>query len=268
MFYFLSKFLPLFVYPLGLACVLLGLALWMRRRPHWRTRIIAVALALLWVGGNKIVSMTLLRSLEWRPLPGSVQRLSDLRADVIVVLGGGARSQAPPRLSAELNEAGDRLLFAAQLYRQGAAPRILLSGGTTEWVGAASVPGAETMADILASIGVPREALWLETASRNTYENAVETRAILEDQGVQTVILVTSAVHMPRAYRVFVKAGLDVIPASTDYIVTQEDWEYHTQPDFVVQLFNLLPTADNLARTTTALKEYIGICVYKLQGWL
>ncbi len=213
--------------------------------------------------------MTLLRSLEWRPLPGSMQRTSDLRADVIVVLGGGARAPAPPRLGGELNEAGDRLLYAAQLYRQGAAPRVLLSGGRTEWVGSASVPEAETMADILTtSMGVPREALWLETASSNTYENAVETRAILEGRGAKTVILVTSAVHMPRAYRVFVKAGQDVIPASTDYIVTQEDWAYYTQPDFVVQLFNLLPTADNLVRTTVVLREYIGICVYRLQGWL
>lgn len=268
MFFFVSKFLPLFVYPLGLACVLLSLALWVRRRPHWQTRIIVVALALLWIGSNRIVTMMLLRSLEWQYLPSSTSQSSGPQAEVIVVLGGGERAKAFPRPTSELNEAGDRLLYAAQLYRQGAAPRILVSGGKAPWVASASVPGAESMAEILTAMGVPREALWLETASRNTYENALETGAILESRGIRSVILVTSAMHMPRAYAVFAETGLDVVPAPTDFLVTQEDWECFTQPDVVVQLFNLLPTADNLAVTTRVLKEYVGIFVYKLRGWL
>ena len=124
------------------------------------------------------------------------------------------------------------------------------------------------MANILTTVGVPREALWLEPVSRNTYENAVETRKILEHQGISRIILVTSALHMPRAYAVFAKTGLDVIPASTDFQVTQKGWEYRTQPDPVVQLFNLLPRAENMDLTTQALKEYIGICIYGLRGWL
>jgi uncharacterized SAM-binding protein YcdF (DUF218 family) len=269
MFYFLSKLLPLFVYPLGLACVLLALALCLRRRPRWQTGFVAVALALLWIGGNRIVSMALLRSLESQyPPDATLQSSPGPHADVIVVLGGGTCAPAAPRLTSEVNESGDRVLYAAQLYRQGAAAHILLSGGTTEWVGASSVPGAENMADILTTIGVPREALWLESTSRNTYENAVETQAILERRGATRVILVTSAWHMPRAYAVFAQTGLEVIPASTDVLVTQEDWEYYTQPDAVVQLFNLLPTASNLSFTTRALKEYIGLCIYGLRGWL
>ena len=268
MFYFLSKFLPPFIYPLGLACLLLGLALWVRRRSNWQTRLTAIALALLWVGGNRIVTLTLIRSLEWQFTPSTAFKSDVPRADVIVVLGGATRPQAFPRQTSELNEAGDRLLCAAMLYQQGAAPYILLSGGTTPWVGSASIPGAERMADILMRIGIPREALWLETNSRNTYENRVETQALLQDRGVTKVILVTSAMHMPRSFRVFAKTGFEIIPVPTDYLVTQQDWEYYTQPNIGVQLVNLLPSAENLNLTTRVLKEYVGIAIYGLRGWL
>jgi uncharacterized SAM-binding protein YcdF (DUF218 family) len=267
MFYFLSKFLPLFIYPVGLVCVLLILALWVRRRPRWRTTLIAVALAVLWLGSNRLVAMTLLRSLEWQYLPDPASSGAGA-AEVIVVLGGGTRPHAYPRPTSEINEGGDRLLYAAQLYRQGAAPRILVSGGNTPIVGPALEPEAESMGNILTAIGVPREALLLESSSANTYGNAVETRAILESQGISRVILITSASHMPRAYAVFAKTGLDVTPAPVDFLITQEDWVYYTQPDVVVQLFNLLPTAENLAGTTRALKEYIGMAMYRLRGWL
>ena len=268
MFYVLSKFLPLFIYPLGLACVLLGLALWLYRRPRWRTACVAVALAVLWLGSNRIVAMLLTRSLEHRHLPSSELRAYEVQADAIVVLGGGARTRAYPRATSEVNEAGDRLLYAAHLYRRGVAPHLLLSGGRAAIVGAASVPEAESMAEILVGIDVPREALWLEPVSRNTHENAVETLAILQDRGAERIVLVTSASHMPRSVAVFAKAGMEVIPAATDFQVTQEDWAYYTRMNPLIQLSNLLPRASDLEQTTRVLKEYVGILMYKLQGWL
>jgi uncharacterized SAM-binding protein YcdF (DUF218 family) len=268
MFLFLSKFLPPFIYPVGLTCLLLALAVLLGRRPRWQTRLTAAALAVLWLGGNRIVTMALLRSLEWQYTPATIPGTPPPQADVIVVLGGGTRARAFPRTANEINEAGDRLLCAARLYQQGAAPRILLSGGNVPWLGPASTPEAEAMADILVAIGVPRDAIWTEPASRNTHENAVETQAFLESQGIDDVILVTSALHMPRAYGVFAKTDLDVTPVPADYLVTQADWEHHTQPDLVIQLINLLPRAENLHWTTSALKEYVGIWIYGLRGWL
>jgi uncharacterized SAM-binding protein YcdF (DUF218 family) len=268
MFYILSKFLPLLLYPLGLACVLLAAALWLRRRPRWRTVLIAVALAALWLGGNRVVAMWLMRSLEQQYLPSPALRAYEVRADAIVVLGGGSRTRAYPRAIAEVNEAGDRLLYAARLYREGVAPYLLLSGGRALIVGAALVPEAETMAEVLVEIGVPREALWLESSSRNTHENAVEALSILERQGVERIVLVTSASHMPRSMALFAQTGLEVIPAAADFQVVQEDWAYYTRPNPLIQLSNLLPRASDLERTTRALKEYVGMLVYGFQGWL
>lgn len=268
MFFILSKFLPLLIYPLGLACVLLALALWLYRRPRWRTAAVATALALLWLGSNRLVAMLLLRSLERQHLPSAALLNGEVQVDAIVVLGGGTRARAYPRTASEVNEAGDRLLYAARLYRRGVAPYVLLSGGRALIAGSASVAEAETMAEILVDIGVPREALWLEPLSRNTHENAVETLALLREKGVKRIVLVTSALHMPRSVAVFAQTGLEVIPAATDFQVVQEDWDYYTQLNVLIQISNLLPRAEDLERTTRALKEYVGMVMYSLQGWL
>jgi uncharacterized SAM-binding protein YcdF (DUF218 family) len=267
MFFVLSKLLPPFIYPLGMACLLILLSLWLRKRARWRTATLLSALALLWLGGNRLLSMSLLRSLEWRFLPSPALRDYSERAEVIVVLGGGTRAIEYPRLSSEVNEAGDRLLYAAQLYRRGVAPRLLLSGGSARVVGGPGPTDAENMANVLTGIGIPREALILEATSRNTRENALETWSILAAQGIERIVLVTSASHMPRAESVFRKVGFEVIPAPTDFLVTQRGWVYYTRPHLGIQLYNMIPSSFHLERTTRALKEYVGLVVYGLRGW-
>lgn len=264
MFYLMSKLLPLFVYPLGLSCFLLLTALLLRKHPRWQSGVILGALALLWLGGNQIVAMALTRSLEWRHLPPPEMP----NGDVIVVLGGTTRAQSFPRATHEINEAGDRLFYAAHLYHQGAAPRILLSGGAAPLIDSSRRPEAYAMADVMALVGVPQEALILETGSRNTFENAQATFEILRQENVERIILVTSAVHMPRAVMIFEKYDWEVIPAPTDFYLSQEDWNYYTRLDLAIQLRNLLPQAGNLSRTTSALKEYIGILAYRVSGRL
>ncbi len=261
MFVFLSKLLPLFVYPLGLSCVLLILALVVRRRRQ-RWLVVAV-LVLLWLGGNRWVSSLLVRSLEWRYLPSTPLPA----AQAIVLLGGGTRPQALPRPLAEVNEAGDRLFYAAWLYREGKAPLVLITGGGIEWRGP-RLPETEAMRDLLVFLGVPAEAILLEPKARNTYENALYTRHILASQGIDRILLVTSALHMPRSVRLFERQGFTVIPAPADFLVSQADWASLTYPDPRQQLIQLFPDAEALYYTTLALKEYIGMLIYGLRGWL
>jgi uncharacterized SAM-binding protein YcdF (DUF218 family) len=264
MFLYLSKLLPLFVYPLGLACTLLIGALIVRRRPRWTTLLIVATLALLWLSGNRLISMAVVRSLEWQYLPPTTLP----KADVIVVLGGGTRPLSYPRPTHEVNEAGDRLLYAASLYQQGVAPHVLLSGGTVGVDGPALMQEAESMGTLLATMGVPAEAQWLETTSRNTYENAVETKKVLDAQGIERIVLVTSAMHMPRSVAIFEKQGFTVIPAPTDYVVTQADWDYYFAPNPAIQVFNLLPGVEAMDRLVRTVKEYLGMEVYRWRGWL
>jgi uncharacterized SAM-binding protein YcdF (DUF218 family) len=263
MFLYLSKLLPLFIYPIGLVSILIAAALAAARWRKVQRILLLAALLVLLVGGNRWVADSLTRSLEWRYLTaGDIPK-----AEAIVLLGGGTQSADYPRRMVELNSAGDRVLYAAQLFHQGKAEHILLSGGNLDWNKVGSTP-AEEMASVLEMLQVPASALWLEADSRNTYENAVNSRAILTQQGIDHVILVTSALHMPRAVALFEHQGIQAIPAPADFRVTQADWEQLKSAGVNIQLSYLIPSAENLSQTTGALKEYLGLLVYKLRGWL
>jgi len=106
-----------------------------------------------------------------------------------------------------------------------------------------------------------------EPNSLNTYENAVEVKKILQAKGIQRILLVTSALHMPRSLAIFQKQGIDTIPAPTDFLVTnQEIQEVNSSPQ--ATLLNVLPDSDRLQQTTRAIKEYVGLVIYRLKGWL
>ncbi len=264
MFIFLSKFLPNLVYPVGLTFSLLALAVVFHHRIRWVKAAVILALVILWIGGNSWVAKSLIRSLEWRYLPP--EELP--QAEVIVILGGGTESAQYPRQIVEVNGAGDRVLYAAWLYHQGVAEKLLLTGGYIPWLGNHTTSPAEEMATLLEMLDIPEKALLLESRSLNTYENALYSRRILEQEGISRIVLVTSAFHMPRAVALFEHQGFEVVPAPVDYAVTQARWEALWSPNLPSLLLNLLPSAGNLENTTVALKEYLGILIYHLRGWL
>lgn len=260
---FLSKLLPIFVYPLGLACVLLMVALatlW--KRPRWAAGSISLALLLLLAGGNGWVATRLAQSLEWQHIPQAALP----QADAIVVLGGGVRPEMPPRPWVDMAEAGDRPLYGAQLYLQGKAPLVILSGGRIDWNGGGP-PESADMAQIVQAMGVPAGAIAQDPTSLNTYENAVNVRQILDQRGLRRVLLVTSAMHMPRALQIFTRQGIEAIAAPTDFGVTVQDIA-ELGSGREAMLLNLVPDAERLQQTTRALKEYLGTLVYRLRGWL
>ncbi len=263
MFLFLSKLLPLFIYPLGLSCLLMIVALillW--RHPRWAAISIAVALIILLAGSNRWVSQSLVHSLEWQNLPPAELP----NAEAIVVLGGGTKPAIPPRPWVDVSEAGDRILYGSRLYQQGKAPWLILSGGRIEWGGKGPSESAD-MAEIAQAMGVRGSAILQDPDSLNTYQNAVNVRKILERKGIKgPVLLVTSALHMPRSLLVFKRQGIEAIAAPTDFIVSQQDFE--SNPSLQVTILNLLPDPTPLRQLTNALKEYIGIGVYRLKGWI
>lgn len=264
MFVFLSKFLPPLLYPLGLAILLVALALILHKRTRLRNSALVLALMILLVASNGWVAQSLVRSLEWRYLPqGEIPS-----AEVIVLLGGGTEPASAPRPMVEMNGAGDRILYAAQLYRQDKAPLILASGGNITWLGTRPSTPADEMAAILEMIGVPSEAILKQPMSQNTYEDALFSAKLLKERGIQRVILVTSAMHMPRSVALFEKQGIQVIPAPTDFAVTEASWSKFSSANLAGQLVNLLPGTGNLSMTTNALKEYLGMLAYQLRGWL
>lgn len=263
MFLFLSKLLPVFIYPLGLSCVLLVITLILLWRKRSRLALIPVTLTLiiLFVSSSTTIGDGLVRSLEFQHIPQAALP----KADAIVVLGGATESSIPPRPWIELKEEGDRVLHAAKLYREGKAPKLILSGGRVDWRPSPRSE-AEDMAELLETMGVPRSAILLEPTSLNTRENAVNTKQIMDAQGIRQILLVTSAMHMPRSLLIFKKLGINAIPAQTDYTAVHIDPESLKTLEAVT--LDLLPDAEQIRRTTRALKEYIGIFIYWLRGWV
>ena len=262
MFIFASKILPLLIYPLGLALILIVCAVLVRRRVL-RTVFLVTALLILWIASTRWAAVFLVRSLEWQFHPPA----QSITADAIVVLGGSTRSDDPPRPLIEISESGDRILYAAWLYNEGRAPLIITTGGGIDWRSVGR-PEADLMRDQLLMLGVAPEHILVEPDSRNTYENALNTRSLLADKGVDNILLVTSALHMPRSIQLFRQQGFDVTPAPTDYLVSQADWSFLFHPDPRTQVLYLLPDAENLHWTSLALKEYLGTFIYSLRGWL
>jgi uncharacterized SAM-binding protein YcdF (DUF218 family) len=264
MFLFLSKLLPLLIYPLGLACLLLVLALvWVWRRPRWAALAIGLALVVLLASSNTWVATAMMRSLEWRHLPAA-----DLpQAEAIVVLGGAVKPEVPPRPWIDVAEEGDRVLHGAQLYLADKAPLLIFSGGRITWGQGGQRSEADDMAELAMALGVPSNAIVTETASLNTYQNAVNVRTILKARNIDTLLLVTSALHMPRALAIFRKQGMDAVPAPTDFHITEKSLNL-ARTTWQEQVLSWMPQTDNLHYLTRALKEYIGMAIYKLRGWL
>jgi uncharacterized SAM-binding protein YcdF (DUF218 family) len=167
-------------------------------------------------------------------------------APVIVILGGGMSSAYPPmRHYTEFNSAGDRVWHAARLFHAGKAPAVLVSGGHPK-------PGVQTEAQatrhFLLDLGVPDKAIWLEEGALDTSDNATFTAAMLHQRGIGTAILVTSALHMPRARAQFEREGLTIISAPADFEVA----------GMPLYLTDFLPSAAALDKAGRAMKELVG----------
>ena len=236
----------------------LGLILFGLRWRRAGGSIIAAAIVQVVVLSSPVVSEYLIGSLEAdaRALQAKNQRaekiLSNERYGAIVLLGGATSPASPPtRPHPDLGDATDRIWHAARLYKQGLAPKIIVSGGRS--------PGMETRPDIqteaqimrelLLDLGVPDSALILEDQSRTTRENAEKTKSFVKNQ---SVALVTSAFHMPRSVKTFENAGLKVDAYPTDFRVAPQ----------VEPLWDrLLPKARGLERSEIAIKEFIALAI-------
>jgi len=249
----LSKLLPIFVYPLGLVIVLgiFALARWRRMG----RAAMALALTILWVASMPVSSNWLMAQIEAEYPPTPIEALP--HADVAIVLGGSIGQPLPPRLVPDLADAADRVLYTARLFRAGKVDRVLVSGGNLPWQTAVK-PEAQLVTDLLIEFGVRPDAILQDAESRNTRENAANSAAIMHDLALRTALLVTSGAHMPRALAAFRRVGLEVIPAATDIRVVYP--LYSSALDF-------LPDAGALAQTTDAIKEWIGLAIYRARGW-
>jgi uncharacterized SAM-binding protein YcdF (DUF218 family) len=254
MFFYLSKIFWFFIQPLNLAIILplLGLAAGLSGRRRLAVTGGVLAFLVLALSAWTSLGAMMLNPLEERfPRPALPQKV-----DGIVVLGGGFEGGINlARGGYELNSGGDRLVEAAVLARRFPDAKIVVSGGNGELF-LDGEGDADTAPRLLGALGVTPERLILESKSRNTYENAVFTKALVAPKPGETWLLVTSAFHMPRAKALFDRAGFATVAWPVDYRTSGREG---------IGLFRDNP-ADSLQTTTTAIREWIGLLAYWVSG--
>lgn len=215
-----------------------------------------------WVLGTSVVLLTLAACLpvgKWlaTPLETRFATNPDLPADIdgIIMLGGAADALSSYLWNqTEMGDAAERYLAFAELGRQYPDAQLVFTGG------AGSLRDQEFKeADIalyeLENMGIARYRLELERESRNTYENAINSKALVNPAPGENWILVTSAAHMPRSVGVFCQQDWPVIPYPVDH---------ETLPGYQFRLG--LDLGGNLDDLNRAFREWVGLLAYRLTG--
>jgi uncharacterized SAM-binding protein YcdF (DUF218 family) len=252
MFFTLSKIFWLLAAPshwlalLVLASILCLLLRWMRA-----ARVLGLLAVLLLVAtGMSPLNVWLTRGLENRysrpPWPTHV--------DGILILGSGFDTMLlRARRAPETNSGAYRLVEGMAAARRYPAARVVFSGGSGA-LGGALFSEAETARYVMDELGLDPHRLTLEARSRNTYENILFSKAMVQPRSGQVWLLVTSATHMPRAMAVARRLNWPMVAWPSDYI---------TAPHSGSNPFDI---AGNLGLTDYALHEWIGMLVYRLSG--
>jgi uncharacterized SAM-binding protein YcdF (DUF218 family) len=191
----------------------------------------------------------------------------DETAAAIVLLGKGTtQPHIPNRVAIQLTDTGNRLPYAAVLYRKQLAPMVIVTAGPRREL-EGYVGEAKDIETLLANnMGVPRSSIVLDNNGSNIRTSAQEVRKILDSRGAgRKVILVTSAMQMRRASLTFAHMGMQVIPRPTDFYTFQSTAGGTSR--LRLDAGDFLPSAEALLTTTRVFDEYFGSVYYYLRGW-
>lgn len=226
----------------------------------------AMFLRLRRIAAALVASAALLGMLAgWSPLgPAAVAALENrfptppLPAEItgMVLLGGAIDTHVTADHDAiALTDGGERYTVMATLARRYPQARLFLSGGSGHGSDGPYLTESAAGKRLLTEIGVPPERIEMEERSQTTCENARESVAALQPKPEQTWLLITSAIHMPRAVACFRAAGFAVLPYPVDY---------NTRPRDLVR--PVVTASQGLAMADAAAHEWLGLLVYRLTG--
>ena len=245
MIYVISKLVTAFFLPPGLFITMLLVGAYF----FAKVRKFLLFLALfIWLLSNHFVAKALLEPLENMPFPTNPKA-----PEAVVVLGGGYASKDP---TLPLSASGTkRLLWGLKLAVQKNLPLI--------YTGYENSYAKKTLQTLIQAFNLPLQecdslqkgCFIIEGRSKDTYENAKFTKKLFASKH-PSIILVTSAFHMPRSYQLFSHSGFAITPSKCDYQLTSLTFKWRA----------VLPNMDELHKSYTALHEYLGLLSLKLRG--
>lgn len=250
MFFVLSKVLYFLLVPFWWIVILL-VWMWRTRSPRRKRNLLIVAIVLVVVFTNPFIYRSLV--LNWQP--DLVEVSSDKKYDAGILLGGLAGYDRFGR--GFFSDESDRFIQAANLFHRGIIKKIIVTGGVGGLYQKGQ-PEATFLNQALIKNGIPDSCIITESKSRNTFENAVFSKRIVDSLHIKgPYVLITSALHMRRSHAVFTKAGFDIIEAPADFkVVFRNNGLDET----------LIPDVSLLKEWSYFLKEIIGLYVYRMTG--
>ncbi len=236
--------------------------LWLLLRRQWRCAIwLGIPTALLFLVGSTPIAESLVAAEEmrWEAKRNAQQGVTNgptSPADAVIALGGGDRVSMHDPLGFALSDGASRLLTAVELVRSGKAKTLVLGGSLP----LADNPAPQAvMQDWVVRWGLVSGAITNLGICLTTHDEAVAFKKLKDGQGWQSVILVTSALHMRRSEALFRKLGMDVVPLAADF----EAWGAQPEPTFCP-----FPRVHRLYLLSLFMHEKIGWWVYRLKGWV
>lgn len=236
--------------------ILIGLGIW-RRWPRAGRLIAGTGLALLAFLSSNAGASFFVAPLERMTAP--LQAPERAGAQAIVVLAAGRLQDAPEYGGRDIPDyvALARLHYAAHLQRRTGLPVLVSGGNGSSGLAPAAAAEEYAKADAMATalredFGVP--VRWIEPRSRDTAENAAYSAVLLHADGIRRILLVTDAMHMPRARSAFEHAGMEVISAPTMFFGREAQ-----------SLSAWLPSAEGMRRSWYAIYELLGIAWYRMR---
>ena len=246
MFFTLSKILVVFIYPITWIFILLVWRVF-SRKPVIKKRLDIITLLLFLFFTNDFIFNKLANA--WQPKPVQIALSRTFSAAIIL---GGYESYDKYG-NGTFNQAADRFIQAFKFYRQNTVQKIVISGARV--VDGKPVP-SDFLREQLLRVGVKAEDIIIDDQSKNTFENALFSKRLLDSAKLTPpYLLLTSAMHMPRAEKVFKRAGVTTVSYPCDYQVLQKNFDFG---DY------FLPKSEVLNQWSIFLKEVAGTVVYTL----
>ncbi|MGC8803802.1 MAG: YdcF family protein [Bacteroidales bacterium] len=250
LFFALSKILFFLISPMTWIALLLLLAVALKNSVLGR-KLAFAALVVFLIFSNTAIQHTAIRWWEISTPPAN-QVVQNYKYAIVL---GGMADLEPHTGRLIVDRSIDRIIQAIVLYKAGKVQKIIITGGSGQLLNQ-KIKEANYIKNFCIQLGIPTEDVLIETASRNTYENAKFTKRLFPFPN-EKVLLITSAFHMRRSMAVFKKAGYQFDILTTDPI---------TSPLAVDDYF--LPKAKALDNWTTLFKEIAGFYVYKIVGYI
>lgn len=254
MFFILSKILNFLCQPLTWIIILILLSFWWRGGRFFRRGIVGAFLMLLFFTNDFIVDEVM----RWWEVP-TIEDKDLKHYDTAIVLGGMSGWDGKIK-RIQFFQGSDRLLQTLRLQKMGKVKNIIITSGSAKILHPEEKE-ANYLQQYLKEIGYDLSHVYFENEAKNTHENAEFSKPILAKLQTQTdtVLLVTSGFHMRRSSLVFDKSGIPHQCFSTDRMAGERKFEF----DHLV-----VPDAVALLRWNFLIKEWVGIAMYKVQGYI